>query len=72
MQIAVMEAIPFQEFRCNKFAVLCLTSLGGHLSWFETGGGRWFSKPVKGNVIIQDCGFADQYTGRRVPLEDGQ
>lgn len=45
-QIAVKEAIPFREFRQNPFAVLCTTSLGGHLSWFESGGGRWFAKPV--------------------------
>ena len=45
-QIAVKEAIPFGEFRQNPFAVLCTTSLGGHLSWFESGGGRWFAKPV--------------------------
>ncbi len=23
-----------------------MTSLGGHLSWFEPGGGRWHAKPV--------------------------
>ena len=45
-QIAVKEAIPFQEFQQNPFVLLCTTSLGGHLSWFEIGGGRWFSKPV--------------------------
>ncbi len=45
-QIAVKEAIPFEEFRQNPFVVLCTTSLGGHLSWFESGGGRWFAKPV--------------------------
>lgn len=26
---------------------MCTTSLGGHLSWFESGGGRWFAKPVR-------------------------
>lgn len=46
VQISVREALPFQEFRQNPFAVLCTTSLGGHLSWFEFGGGRWFAKPV--------------------------
>lgn len=25
---------------------MCSTSLGGHLSWFEWGGNRWFAKPV--------------------------
>lgn len=45
-QIAVKEAIPFREFQENPFALLCTTSLGGHLSWFENGGERWFAKPV--------------------------
>ena len=47
LQIAVKEAIPFQEFAQNPFTVLCTTSLGGHLSWFEYSGGRWFAKPVR-------------------------
>lgn len=44
--IAVREAIPFEEFKQNPMTVLLTTSLGGHLSWFELGGGRWFAKPV--------------------------
>lgn len=58
-QIAVKEAIPFEEFKSNPFAVLCTTSLGGHLSWFETGGGRWFSKPVSQSVL-GSSEFADE------------
>ncbi|MCJ1337040.1 hypothetical protein MMC09_002319 [Bachmanniomyces sp. S44760] len=42
--IAVDEALPYEEFRKNPYAVLCTTSLGGHLSWFEMGGGRWFAR----------------------------
>ena len=38
------EAIPRQEFLQTPYAVLCTTSLGGHLSWFETGGGRWMAR----------------------------
>ncbi|KAB5575675.1 hypothetical protein GE09DRAFT_600184 [Coniochaeta sp. 2T2.1] len=30
----------------NPYTVLCSTSLGGHLSWFEIGGGRWHAKPI--------------------------
>ncbi|KAF4977640.1 hypothetical protein FZEAL_5862 [Fusarium zealandicum] len=44
--IAVKEAIPFEEFQQNPNTILLTTSLGGHLCWFETGGGRWFPKPV--------------------------
>ncbi|KAK4246298.1 Alpha/Beta hydrolase protein [Corynascus novoguineensis] len=44
--IAVYEAIPFQEFTQNPYTVLLTTSLGGHLSWFELGGGRWHARPI--------------------------
>lgn len=44
--IAVDEALPRNEFGQNPYGVLCTTSLGGHLSWFELGGGRWFAKVV--------------------------
>lgn len=44
--IAVGEALPWEEFKQNPYAVMCTTSLGGHLSWFEWGGGRWHAKPV--------------------------
>lgn len=46
LQIAVYDAIPFQEFTQNPYTVLLTTSLGGHLSWFEIGGGRWHARPV--------------------------
>ncbi|KAF1990075.1 hydrolase, alpha/beta fold family [Aulographum hederae CBS 113979] len=44
--IAVDEALPYLEVQQNPYAVLCTTSLGGHLAWFEAGGSRWFPKPV--------------------------
>ncbi|KAK4156304.1 Alpha/Beta hydrolase protein [Chaetomidium leptoderma] len=44
--IAVYDAIPFQEFTQNPYTVLLTTSLGGHLSWFEIGGGRWHARPI--------------------------
>ncbi|KAK3902604.1 Alpha/Beta hydrolase protein [Staphylotrichum tortipilum] len=44
--IAVYDAIPFQEFTQNPYTVLLTTSLGGHLSWFEVGGGRWHPRPI--------------------------
>jgi predicted alpha/beta-fold hydrolase len=44
--IAVDEAVPYEEIKQNPYTVLCSTSLGGHLSWFEVGGGRWLAKPV--------------------------
>jgi uncharacterized protein len=44
--IAVDEALPRNEFGQTAFGVLCTTSMGGHLSWFEFGGGRWFARVV--------------------------
>ena len=46
LQIAVNEALPRNEVKQTPYGVLCTTSLGGHLSWFELGGGRWFAKAV--------------------------
>jgi uncharacterized protein len=42
--IAVDEACPREEIRQNPHVILCSTSLGGHLSWFELGGERWFAR----------------------------
>ena len=44
--MAPMEVLPVEEVKKNPFAVLCTTSMGGHLSWFESGGRRWFAKPA--------------------------
>ncbi|EFX05950.1 alpha beta hydrolase fold family [Grosmannia clavigera kw1407] len=44
--IAPEEAVPYGELKLNPYTVLCMTSLGGHLSWFEPMGGRWHAKPV--------------------------
>lgn len=44
--IACDEAVPYEEIKQNPYVVMCATSGGGHLSWFELGGGRWHAKPV--------------------------
>ena len=49
--IAVSEALPIQEFIQNPWAVLCTSSLGGHLGWFESGSDRWFARPVSRNTF---------------------
>jgi hypothetical protein len=46
LQVAADEALPYREILQTPYAVLCSTSVGGHLGWFEVGGGRWFVKPV--------------------------
>lgn len=44
--IACKEAIPYEEFKQNPYTVLCSTSLGGHLGFFEIDGTRWHARPV--------------------------
>ncbi|CAN8095508.1 unnamed protein product [Discula destructiva] len=44
--IAVEQAIPYEEFKANPYTVCLTTSLGGHLAFFEIGGGRWHAKPI--------------------------
>ena len=51
-QIVAKEALPFDEMRKNPYTVMCSTTLGGHLSWFESGGGRWFAKPVRCSLAM--------------------
>ncbi|KAF2836899.1 AB-hydrolase YheT [Patellaria atrata CBS 101060] len=53
--IAVQPGIPFDEIKTNPYTVLCTTTLGGHLSWFEVGGGRWFAKPVSQKGPCKSC-----------------
>ncbi|KAE9977106.1 hypothetical protein EG328_001159 [Venturia inaequalis] len=38
---------PYEEVKHNGYVVLCSTSMGGHLGWFEQGGGRWFSRAAE-------------------------
>lgn len=49
--IATDEAVPHAEIEQNPYVVLCMTSGGGHLSWFELGGGRWHAKPVSLSLL---------------------
>lgn len=54
--ISVKMGLPYSEAEKNPYAVLCTTSLGGHLGWFEVGGGRWHGKPVSlGTLTSSFC-----------------
>jgi len=44
--IAVNEALPYLEMKQTPYGVMCTTSLGGHLAWFEMSGHRWHAKPA--------------------------
>lgn len=46
--IAIDEGVPYQGIKQNPYIVMCATNGGGHLGWFEPGGGRWHWKPVCG------------------------
>lgn len=50
--IAADEGVPYEEIRHNPYVVLCATSGGGHLAWFERGGGRWHRKPVSSKKVF--------------------
>ena len=45
-QVALKQAMPYLEVQQTPYAVLCMTSMGGHLSYWEIGGSRWHVKPV--------------------------
>lgn len=55
------EVLPIEEVKVTPYIVLCTTSLGGHLGWFESGGGRWFVKPVC-LLLSFRMGFSDLYS----------
>ncbi|KAJ9612527.1 hypothetical protein H2200_004124 [Cladophialophora chaetospira] len=42
--VTASEALPREEVRQTPYGVLCTTPGGGHLSWFELGGRRWFER----------------------------
>ncbi|RDW83920.1 putative hydrolase, alpha/beta fold family [Aspergillus mulundensis] len=44
--IVTAKGAPYQEIAQTPYGVMMATSWGGHLGWFEFGGGRWFVKPV--------------------------
>ncbi|PWW80373.1 AB-hydrolase YheT [Tuber magnatum] len=45
-QVAVDEGVPYDEVKANPYCFMATTPTGGHLSWFEYGGGRWFARTV--------------------------
>lgn len=44
--VAMKDGIPYDEIKSNPYAFMVLTSHGGHLSWFELNGQRWFARTV--------------------------
>jgi predicted alpha/beta-fold hydrolase len=48
--IAVDEALPYLEMKQTPYGVMCTTSLGGHLAWFEMDGHRWHARPVRNSL----------------------
>lgn len=70
--IVADEAIPRLEFLQTPYGVLCTTSLGGHLSWFELGGDRWMARATEAffQKMAREVDF-DHYS-RNHPLPEGQ
>ncbi|KAG8532131.1 uncharacterized protein KY384_003770 [Bacidia gigantensis] len=69
--IAVAEALPLQEIKQNPWTVLCTTSRGGHLGWFESGGDRWFTKPACRFLQRMSEGVDFEKLSSRSHAEDG-
>ncbi len=70
--IVANEAVPYAEIKRNPYVVLCATSGGGHLCWFEWGGGRWHTKPVSCLVMLHIVRFhANLVVGDRVSQRHG-
>lgn len=44
--VTAFAGCPLSEVQQNPYTVLVSTSSGGHLGWFELGGGRWMAKSV--------------------------
>lgn len=66
------QAIPRGEFEQSRYGVLCTTSLGGHLSWFELGGGRWMARATTAffQKMASDIDF--EHYSRNHPLPEGE
>ena len=57
--IACDQAVPYAEIAQNPYVVMAATSSGGHLAWFELGGGRWHMKPAVGFLnAMRDVEFS--------------
>ena len=39
-------AVPYEMFKTTPYFVMCSTSIGGHLGFFEFGGDRWSTRTV--------------------------
>jgi len=68
--IVCSEAIPRQEFLQTPYGVLCTTSLGGHLAWFETQkGGRWMARATTAffEKVAREVDFESYSRGQKLP-----
>ncbi|KAL7268437.1 hypothetical protein RUND412_008946 [Rhizina undulata] len=55
--IAVDEAVPYDEVAANPYCFMATTPGGGHLSWFEWNGDRWFPRPVRMHISFPNQVF---------------
>lgn len=66
------EAIPRLEFQQTPYAVLCTTSLGGHLSWFELGGTRWMARAAEKFFVAMQNDVDGEMYSKEHPLPEGE
>jgi len=65
-------AIPRQEFLQTPYGVLCTTSLGGHLSWFKPGGGRWMADATTAFFQKMARDVDQEHYSKHHPLPEGE
>ena len=52
-------AVPYEAFKKSPYVIMCATDSGGHLGWFETGGGRWFTTAVSLLITLMFAAVAN-------------
>ncbi|KAJ4536888.1 hypothetical protein HRR80_003794 [Exophiala dermatitidis] len=66
--VTASEALPRQEVQQTPYGVLCTTPGGGHLSWFELGSKRWFTRVVslqlKKHIVVSVASSRLTYDNR--------
>ena len=52
-------AVPYKEIEHNNYVVMVTTSGGGHLSWFQPDGKRWFARTAAAwlNTMANEVDF---------------
>lgn len=68
--IVGVKALPYSEVKLNPYTYMVVTSIGGHLGWFNFLHGRWYPDPVsKLFAELAQWDIADTPTNLPVPTD---